>query len=230
MARRRRFHKTAPDRGWIVGAFSNVLNMSNTEPVTTQTYTMFDFADIDPEALTGRIEQDKSDWFVKRVILNLWLSASIDALDETGIVRTVEWAMGTIGVENANALETDANPLFGSEAYNLWSRQFQSGVMPVYHPGVTPLVISNPSNTFAINSDRSDNPADFAGWQVNAPFWGPAQRAMDFTVSNAGLRNNQVCALAFTLRDDIPVLYGWDPADSLRFAAYYQVLVQKRRT
>lgn len=228
MARKRRFHRTAPDRGWIVGNFTGSLSMSDTQPVTTGVYNLFDFADIDPEALTGRIEQDKSDWFVKRVILNVWVSAQIDDISEAGIFRLAEWACGTIGNENALRLDTENIPLFGPEAYNLWARQFQSGVLPAYHPGITPLTVSNPSNTFAINADRNDTNQE-AGWMVNSAFWGPAQKEYDFTVSNAGLRNNQTCVFALSIRDDMPVIYGWDPADVLRFGVYYQVLVQKRR-
>jgi len=229
MARRkRRFHATAPDRGWIVGAFSGTQGMSDTQPVTTTFLNLFDFADIDPEALTGRIEQDKSDWFVKRVILNIWVSAVLDSLAEDGVFRLVEWACGTIGNENAIAMDNDAVPVLGPEAYNLWSRQFQSGVLPAYHPGLTPLMVSQPANTFAINADRSDTDVA-AGWALNGPFWGPAMKEYDFTVSNAGLRNNQVCGIAFSMRDDFPSVYGWDPADSLQFGVTYQVLVQKRR-
>jgi len=227
--RRRRFHATAPDRGWVVGAFTGSQPMSDTQPITTEVYNLFDFSDIDPEALTGRIEQDKSDWFVKRCILNIWLSAQIDDLSEAGIFRTVEWAVGTMGVQNSVEMAQQNFPVIGAEAYNMWSRQFQSGVMPAYHPGTIPLMVSQPANTFAINADRSDTD-ESAGWMVTAPFWGPAQKEYDFTVSNAGLRNNQACILALTMRDDMPTVYGWQPPDLLRFACYYQVLVQKRRS
>jgi len=237
MARRRRFHRSAPDRGWIVG--DNKLTASPDGGYDDQSFffTLFDFADLDPEALTGRIEQDKSDWFVKRVILNLAVQSRCDGLDDADNRRWVEWSMGTASIENAEAMDTPVPGFaaFGPEAYNLWARQFQSGVLPAYHPGVMYYGVGNPSNEFGImtvngNEVPGSGGADPAGSLLMAPYWGPGQKEYDFTVSNAGLRNNQVCGILFTACRGLGPGADWAPNDQLDLRFWYQVLVQKRRT
>lgn len=229
MARRRRFHRTSPDRGWIVGQSGpGSITFDTTGDVKTRYFQLFDFADIDPEALTGRIEQDKSDWFVKRVLLNIALSCRLQGLDEGANVRWVEWAMGTASNENAEQMESSAGfPVIGPEVYNLWSRQFQSGVMPTYMQGVLPYRVDpTEGNTVVAVSTTGEA----AGWLPTAPFWGPAFKTYDFEVSNAGLRNNQSCGLAISMVQGPHPQYSWDEADVLDYTWWYQILVQKRRT
>lgn len=232
MARRRRFHRSSPDRGWIVGQTGPTSITALGNDNQTNFYSLFDFADIDPEALTGRIEQDKSDWFVKRCLLNIALSCRLDGLEANDNVRWVEWAMGTIGNENATELESVAGfPVIGPEAYNLWARQFQSGVMPVYMQGLIPYASSDGAPDGGLltipSTDLSQTPA---GWLPSAPFWGPAMRTYDFDVSNAGLRNNQSCGIAFSLVQGPHPSMSWKEVDILDITLWYQFLVQKRRT
>lgn len=230
MARRKRgFRRSAPDRGWIVGHFSANMSFPSGDPDANTIYrTLFDFADIDPEALTGRIEQDKSDWFVKRAILNIAASARLAGLDEGDVMRTFEWGVGTIGVENAASLVANDTPVFGAEAYNLWARQFQTGVQPAYHIPVLPYAAVEGTGDIRL-AVTSATGSEAAGWTIMSPVWGPSLRAYDFTVSNAGLRNNQECGIAFTQSQSVTGL-SWDEGDTLDVAVWYQILVQKRRT
>jgi len=233
---RRRFHRSAPDRGWIVGQMGpTAMVPTNGADDSTRFFTLFDFADIDPESL-GRIDADKSDWFIKRVILDIGFRARLDGLNESDVVRFVQWGMGTIGVENGTELE-GANsgagfPVIGAEAYNLWSRLFQTGVMPAYHLPVIPYAIGNPSNEFGVaivqvSENDASGGGDPAGWTLTATPYGSALQHFDFTVSNAGLRNNQVCGLAFTLTRG--PLIAWEDGDACDVTVFYRVLMQKRR-
>jgi len=232
MARRRKFHRTAPDRGWIVGRISLAQNFPSGDPDdNTQTYTLFDFADIDPEALTGRIEQDKSDWFVKRCILNIASAARLDGLTEGDCARMWSWGIGTMAIENAERVDTQdpSLPLIGSEVYNLWSRLFQTGCQPAYHVPVLQYAAADPSGTIGLGTvDVGPTAIDPAGYALMFGIWGPAFRTYDFTVSNAGLRNNQECTFAVSQNPSV-VGHSWDNGDVLDVDVYYQVLVQKRR-
>jgi len=230
---RRRYARShsSPDRGWIVGQltlgfpwFSNGSNVTN-----SYFLNMFDFADIDAEALTGRIEQDKSDWFIKRVILNIHASAYCEGVQTSDHSRLFGWAMGTVGTSDASVMGgSPGQPVFGPEAYNLWARQFQSGVMPAYMVGVLPYAVQAPFDGVQLKV-QDDNESAAAGFLPTFPMWGPAGREYDFEVSNAGLRNNQVCGILFTQMPG-PGGYDWDEGDVLSISATYQVLVQKRRT
>lgn len=235
MARRkRRFHRTAPDRGWIVGTSNATINFPDSDPDSnTAYYTLFDFADIDPEALTGRIEQDKSDWFVKRVILNLAAQAVLGGTGEGDTHRFYEWAVGTIGTANAEELNNagggEGYPIIGPEAYNLWSRQFQSGVNVCYHTSILPYASDETTGRLRLAVDSTDASLE-AGWVLAAPFFGAAMKSYDFTVSNAGLRNNQECGIAITQCQGPLGATNWDGEDFLAIRWWYQILVQKRRT
>lgn len=228
MARRRRFHRSAPDRGWVVGQSSVNMTIGVSE-MGTQVLTLFDFADIDPEALTGRIEQDKSDWFIKRVILNGFPMASLDGLADHDSARIFTWAAGTIGVENATEADSTNAPIIGAEMYNLWSRLFQTGLCPVYHASLLPYAVDTEAPDGGLLTVPSTSGATPAGWTAAFGWWGPARIKEDFTVSNAGLRNNQVCALAIHCGFGTGP-FDWAEGDNLAMDFTYQVLVQKRRT
>lgn len=133
-----------------------------------------------------------------------------------------------MGVENADAMQgPPSQALFGPEAYNLWARLFQTGVAPTYMPGVLPYYVEDVSGTLRLGV-ASGAAVTSAGWLSTAPFWGSSMVSEDFSVSNAGLRNNQICALAVNLCQG-PAGFSWDDADSMSITWWYQVLVQKRR-
>lgn len=237
MARRKRrfFRKTtSPDMGWIVGtAGPTNMNYPAGDPdANSALISLFDFADIDPEALTGRIEQDKSDWFIKRVILHIKAVAVCDGLATYDNTRFFEWGCGVMGNANADEVTTANYPVWSPETYNLWARQFQTGVMPAYMPAVVPYGVGNPANELGIaTTDAASTTANTpAGWLMPAPFWGPAMQTYDFTVSNAGLRNNQGFFVMYAQVQDGPSNgFNWDEGDQLLVNTHYQVLLQKRR-
>lgn len=231
--KKRRFYRRAnkPDMGWIVGASGpTAMNYPAGDPDSnTAVIQLFDFADIDPEALTGRIEQDKSDWFVKRVILNIKAVCTCDGLATYDNTRFIEWGVGVMGVANATEVTQQNYPVFSPETYNLWARQFQTGVMPVYMPAVIPYAVAEITNDVTIQVTSAAS-STAAGWLMPAPFWGPAMQTHDFTVSNAGLRNNQGCYIVYSQVQEGPANgFNWDEGDVLSVDTHYQVLLQKRR-
>jgi len=214
--------------GWVVGRADVQLNTGGGNPSTNVDF-LFDFADIDPEATTGRIEADKSDWFIKRVLMDLYTTAQLDGFDQNDNVRVITWALSTIAVDAANNVNTNDLPVFGPEWYNLQSRIIQTGTVPAYHWGMIPLVIANPSNQFAVGVQPAGpvGDADPVGWANQTPWFGPAFRQLDIEVSNAGLRNNHGFALTCATTNLIGS--AWQDGDEAYVTALYRVLLQKRR-
>lgn len=221
----RRFHrsKTSPDRGWVVGTFTALTGLIEANGNRNEAVTLFDFADIDAEALTGRIEQDKSDWFIKRVIIDCYASVSFDGVSPTDTARVYEVGIGVM--PNANVeefLDTNLRVMTG-ETFNLWARTFRTYTRPVYAGALIPYT---EQFAVAVPGSSGGNPASYG---VTAPFWGPANIQDDFDVSNAGLRNNQSCVLLFSV-GQATAGYIWDEGDNLYLAGTYRILLQKRRT
>jgi len=212
--------------GWVVG--SSVVALSGVAPSTNIDF-LFDFADIDPEATTGRIEADKSDWFIKRVIADFHTTADLPGLDQNDCVRVVQVGLSTVGVENATAVNDNDFAVFGPEWFNLQSRILRTFTIPAYHFGQLPLSIANPSNYFAVATvdSRQTVDSDPVGFANVAPWFGPARKELDFEVSNAGLRNNQ----GFCLTVSKYGLQGlpWQDGDDVYVHVAYRVLMQKRR-
>jgi len=219
--------------GWVVGTSgpSTITFPGGNPQDNSVVIQLFDFADVDPEALTGRIEQDKSDWFIKRVILNICAFAYCEGLGSQDNVRFYEWGIGTMGVENANKVTSENYAVWSPETYNLWARQFQTGVAPAYLPATLPFAqdVGEPAYDgfrVAVDSQSSSVPA---GYGAMAPFWGPALHTHDFTVSNAGLRNNQGVYLMYNQCEGPALGVNWEEDDQLLVWTKYQVLLQKRR-
>lgn len=223
MARRRRaaFRRESPDRGWIVGNQSMTLNADASQS-TTVFSQLFDFADIDPEALTGRIEQDKSDWFIKRIILDVVASVglSADPMQATDVARM--WACAAITGNNdaISVLQSTDPGVLSPEAYNQASRTMQTWVRPVYAGAII---------AYGDDGLVATEAGPVLEYATTAPFWGPARIEADFEVSNAGLRGNWSMGLLYSILPG-PGSFDWDVGDALNCMAYYRILVQKRRT
>jgi len=225
---RRRFARSAskPDMGWLVGV--SRIPLSGEFPGSNVDF-LFDFVDIDPDAVAGRIEADKSDWFIKRCLMDFYATARLPGVDQDDYVRVLEVGISTVGVENATAVNANDHRVFGPEWYNLQSRIIQTFTMPAYHAGQIPQSIANPSNYTAIPIVDATTAAnsDPVGFVNMAGWYGPGYRTLDISVSNAGLRNNQgfcVTASKFDLRGN-----EWQTGDDVWLDIMYRVLLQKRR-
>lgn len=222
---RRRFNKskTAPDMGWVVGEFATTTIEAVGGGNEAGVVALFDFADIDADALTGRIEQDKSDWFVKRVILDVYAAVSFEDTTPTDVARL--WALGLGVVGNADADEIASNNygVYSPEATNLYARTFRTYSRPVYAGGLIGY-----TGDFNIATENVTTGGPVGGYSTTAPFWGDARVHDDFEVSNAGLRNNQSVIAHVSLLNG-PASFDWDVGDALYVSGQYRVLMQKRR-
>jgi len=229
---RRRFARSRPDMGWIVGKGGYSFQTDDGNPVTILDF-LFDFADIDPEAVTGKIEADKSDWFIKRVILDLYAVAVLDGFDENDSKRFFSIGLSTCGIANGVTITDNDLSVFSPEWYNLQARILQTDVCVAYHTSQIPLAMANPSNNFAVATTLMNQSADAdpVGWVDQAPFLGTSERHYDLQVSSAGLRNNQ--GMAITIATESPSFnsmgMAWQPADRLTVQLFYRILMQKRR-
>lgn len=228
---RRRFarSKTTPDMGWIVGAYNTGVTWNGGQ-YTTGSDNLFDFADVDAEALTGRIEADKSDWFVKRVILD-WCSAY--ATTETGptdVARRWQFGIGIAFNNNIDDITANDYGIMSPEFYNLHSRLFRTFETSVYAGGLLPYAQEDATSNIGLATVNLADAANLpAGYSTTAPFWGPSGGHADFEVSNAGLRNNQSCHIAIALCDGPSAGFDWKEQETLYVRFTYRVLMQKRR-
>lgn len=221
---RRKFHRSKfqPDRGWLIG-FNN-MTMVKGDGVSNTWGLVFDFADIDAEALTGRIEQDKSDWFVKRVLLEAYAAFSTSETTPTDVARIWQFGMGIMN--NDSVVEFDNDPLrvYSGETFNLMARTFRTWSRPVYAGGLIGY-----TGDFNIATENVTTGGPTGGYSTTAPFWGESSIKDDFEVTSAGLRNNQSCV--FLVSDsEGPASFDWDEGDVLYVTVNYRVLLQKRRT
>jgi len=223
---RRRFNrsKTAPDMGWVVGAadLSFAATALDVGSGGASVQFLFDFADVDADAITGRIEQDKSDWFVKRVIIDAYAAASFTNVTPTDTARLWAMGLGVIGVENANEIGADELSVYSAEATNLYARTFRTYSRPVY---ASALIGYTGDFNLATENVTSGGPSSYG---VTSTPWGGAHVRDDFEVSNAGLRNNQACCIHVSMEPG-PASYDWDTGDVLYIRYFYRVLMQKRR-
>jgi len=211
--------------GWVVGD----VQASQTAALDgnirlAEVVSLFDFADVDAEALTGRIEQDKSDWFVKRAIIDVYAAVSFANTEPTDVARLWQMGLGVIPNANAEEINTEQYEVYSPEATNLYARTFRTYSRPVYAGG---LIGYTGDQNIATENVTTGGPT--GGWSTTAPFWGPSMVRDDFEVSNAGLRNNQAVSLHFSM-DQGPASFDWDVGDVLYIACAYRFLMQKRRT
>lgn len=211
--------------GWIVGSQGGTVTESSTPGNEVNITPIFDFVDVDADAITGRIEQDKSDWFVKRVIFDIYaaVSFSADPQSPTDTARLWSCALGVAGNEDANAIASNNYGVYSSEATNLFARTFRTYTRPVYASALLPY-----SGSFALAVTDAP-PATIGSFGVTSTPWGPAMIRDDFEVSNAGLRNNQSVILQVGLEPG-PASFDWDIDDILYWQMTYRILMQKRRT
>lgn len=225
MGRRRKrkgyFRRVKPDMGWWV---SNE-TLQATKPasgVGLDMSTVFDFDDINNDNVL--ITQDKSDWFIKRVIIDAFPVLERDA-QNNGPARLFEFGIGTMEGARAGALITTPQAVLSPFFYEEWRRLFKSYAKPVYatwEPIVDPANLLLGTDEAPLSGAPIINTAD-------SP-WGLSAIHEDFTVSNAGLVSDSALYLAVSTSPLSPTSrYGWNTGDSVHVAANVRVLLQKRR-
>lgn len=204
--------------GWFVGGDELQFTVDGSSPgLGSNVQAMFGFADIDSD--DALITQDKSDWFIKRVILDAY--PVLTRADEISApARIYSFAVGTIPPPG-NATVVPGSDIFTATAFDFWRRLFRSYSRPVY---ATTLVGTADNDTSVVTSAGPATSKTVA----DSP-WGPSSIHDDFEVSNAGLVHNTslVCAASVALG---PSVYTWDENDILSVFVQWRVLLQKRRT
>lgn len=233
MARRRRrgrFNRISPDMGWWVdtGDLSFIrANPNGDNGVFGTAVSILQFGDItDDDSL---ITRDNSDWFIKRVLLEVFpaYSANNGGEQPTDAARLWTCAIGTIDNDKlAEWVVNQSHRLFEPDGYEMWARVFRQYNKPVYATH-TPKIVTGSAFTGAeaVNTSSTENYV----YRVQTEPWGPSAIVDDFTVSNAGLRPEQSVSLAIGDLSGPTVGYSWDPGDQLLIRWCTRILLQKRR-
>lgn len=218
MAKRRRYFKReAPDRGWFVQGTDLTFTVTGSA-AHVNVVNIFDFEDITADDL---VTQDKSDWFIKRIIVDAY-PVITRASNTTNPARI--WGLGLGSLQDDVALAWDlsaltADQLFRPDSMDRWRRTFRLYNRPVYATW-TPAVVSG---DLAVNEAGSFNRIEVA----DSP-WGLSAVHDDFEVSNAGLvPDSGVYAVISTAEG--PGAYDWASGDILTVQCYTRTLLQKRR-
>lgn len=222
MARKRGFFKrTAPDRGWYVGDFQFSVTASAT-PTTAATLNgtaLFDFFDINAD--NTLITQEKSDWFIKRVLVDVFPSLSRNSATSLP-ARLWEFGLMTMDDSVFGDLITGIAPVISATVFDGARRTLRTYTKPVYatwEPRMT-----------AAPGQRVDTAGAVTERMVADSPWGTAHVSDDFEVSNASLvETSSLYAMASTVLQG-PGSYDWAASDVLNLAGNFRVLLQKRRT
>lgn len=204
--------------GWFVGSDEIQFTVDDSSPgLGSNWQQMFGFADIDSD--DALIAQDKSDWFIKRVLLDAY--PVLTRADEISApARIYSLAIGTIPVPSSSGA-IPGSDIFTSTAYDYWRRLFRSYSRPVYATTLVGLADNDTSVVTSAGPATSKTVAD-------SP-WGPSSVHDDFEVSNAGLVHNSGLIVAASTALG-PSVYTWDENDILTVFVQWRVLLQKRRT
>lgn len=224
MARRQRrgfFRKTAPDRGWWIA--EGVATVTHPTPATDAAYNsqpILDFFDINADNVL--ITQDKSDWFIKRVLVELYPTLS-RASATSAPARLYQMGLLTMMDADNTDLEGGVAPVLSAVTFDAARRVLRTYSRPVYATWQPQLI------TGASGALRTDAAAAIAGNAVAGEPWGEAHIRDDFEVSNASLVEGSTLYIACSTQGAGPGTYDWAVGDQLLYWWNARVLLQKRR-
>lgn len=219
-SRRRSFRRIKPDMGWWTSQEEISFTSDGTEPALDFS-TVLEFDDIDSD--DALITQDKSDWFIKRVLLDVYPVLGRPSSPTSGPARIWEFAVGTMQETDAAHIVSNPAEILDPGFYERWRRLFKTYTRPVYATWDPSL-----HNGKLLVDTATSMPAEVN--IVDSP-WGPASIHDDFSVSNAGLVDNSgLYVVASTTLTPPSTSYDWAAGDTLSCSAYIRVLLQKRRT
>lgn len=218
MARRKRyFRRTQPDRGWFVSSNDLTFTVGGSFSVVN-VVNVFDFEDITADDL---VTQDKSDWFIKRVIVDAY--PVVGRQTATSAPARI-WGLGLGTLQDDVALSWDLSVLttdqiFSADSMDRWRRTFRLYNKPVYATW-NPATVSG---QLAVDEAAATNQL----YTADSP-WGDSAVHDDFEVSNAGLvPDSGMYAVIGTAPG--PSNYDWASGDTLTVQCYTRTLLQKRR-
>lgn len=229
MARRRRrgrFRRHKPDMGWWVSTHDVSVLSDGSAAIEMETVFSFDDINSDPALIT----QDKSDWFIKRVLVDVFPTLGRPTSATSGPARIYELALGTMMSAQAAALVVTPDYLLTADVYEQWRRLFRSYVKPVYATWEPQSEYDTLSNNYGLLTLDGSSVVPAEATTSDSP-WGPSAIADDFTVSSAGLVEDSAMYLSVSTSDVAPsARFEWNAGETLNIAAYVRVLLQKRRT
>lgn len=218
---RRRFTKEGPDRAWDFIHTNLDVTVSFDAGNTWRGFDMRGILSYDDIQDNSVLAGQKSDWFIKRVLIDVYAAASMQT-DNARPARLWQLALGTMADTDATILINDATPndVLSSQTHNAWRRPFRGYTRPVYATAVIPY------STDTDITVTTTNPADQYG-ATDSP-WGPALIRDDFEVSNAGLSHGDSMWLAAGQCSG-PGGYDWLEGETLYLMMDIRTLWQRRR-
>jgi len=225
MAKRRKargfFRRSSPDRGWYINEFTlSVTAQAGTSSsvATLVSSPLFDFFDVNND--NTLITQDKSDWFIKRMIVSVYPTLSRANLTSP-TARLWQCGFCTMSDSVAGDLVTGVAPVISATVYDGCKRMFRSYTRPVYATAVQSITSGNLQVTATTGS--------VALQTLDSP-WGGSYIDDDFEVSNASLFETD--SVNFLLSTTLvgPGSYDWAVSDQVAVAVFTKTLLQKRRT
>lgn len=234
MARRRRGRfmrsKSSPDRGWWLesGGISMTFPASPGPAGnhTSGTPIVF-FEDLNADNVL--IAGEKPDWFLKRLIIDLYPSftGTVDGIELPA--RFWEASFATMGIENNALVLFQGYNVIGDEYHELSQRVLRQYSRPVYNTYSPKVLAGNPQGANLNAGVSVGNPAPPTDRQVSGEPWGPASVRDDFEVSNVNVREQAALYMHLSMSQ-----YGgtadWGQDEVLTVRYVTRLLLQKRRT
>jgi len=229
--------RTSPDRGWWVGhEFPSVEIPSGATGGAVDLTTVLTHDDITAEEV---VSQDKSDWFVKRVIIEAYPTLYVSETDkylESSVARLWSLAIGVMDSEEAASWVVNGSSpgdiIQSPNGFERWARLFRSYNRPVYRTGVLKIIRPDAPPYTYDHRLRVETAAASSAAQDDVRIfgepYGPAHVQDDFEVSNAGIRDRQ--ALYVAVGPNLgPNPYFWTGGNRLEVAVNLRILLQQRR-
>lgn len=239
MARRRRRvyrSRVSPDRGWWVGhEFPSVQIPTGATGGAVDLTTVLTHDDITSEEV---VSQDKSDWFVKRVIVEAFPTLYVPqegAWLESSVMRMWSMAIGVMDSEEAASWVVNGSSpgdiIQSPNGFERWARLFRQYNRPVYRTGVLKTIAPSATTTYdhrlRVETAAASTPPQDDVRVFGEPY-GFASVMDDFEVSNAGIRDRQ--ALYVAVGPNLgPNPYFWQSGEVLSIVINLRILLQQRR-
>lgn len=212
--------------GWYISPYA--FSMVNGGVAATLPVELIAFPEIDGDE--GIIAQDKSNWFIKRLIVAAHFGFVPDgAQGFFSTHRTFSWMFATAKASDAAEVASAGTMVNEPDGWDAMRRVIRTGKSPAYN-------MYKPRIEFQAGSTQSALSTEAAGslsvpqWRSNDNLWGPSMFEFDLEVSNAGLVPDSSLYFFVSQTDQAgPVGNFWEDGDRLDGQMDIRVLLQKRR-
>lgn len=230
MARRRRFRRISPDMGWYASPF--LIDHANNGGIETTTMDeLIAFPEIDGDE--GIITKDKSDWFIKRVIVEgycTFVPSTTNLQGQASARRIFDWSLCTMMASSAAEAVQNRWPVSEPDFWDNARRVLRTGTTPCYNEGLQLVEQASAGSSGALITEQLGSETVPRTHDIS-PWWGPAKIEFDIPVSSAGLVPDSSLYFGITTGDTVapyPTRDAWDNTDSVYMRLMVRVLLQKR--